>query len=176
MNFGEQFRKARTDMNLTQEQVAIELNISRQAVSHWENNKHLPDIERLINIARVCHLSLDQLILGDKADEITGSPMARKLIKDGSETRRARFNLIAICIGAVLMFMGTGCILIKAFSVEYVDANGILHENFFLLPIGFLFLFCGLLTFFITGLKTLADRIRNRKSLKDSDTSPDETL
>ena len=173
MNFGEQFRKARTDMHMTQEQVAMQLNVSRQAVSHWENNKHLPDIEMLINISKFFHLSLDQLILGDEADEITANSVAQKLIRDGSETRRARFNLIAICIGALLILMGAGCILIKAFSVEYIDANGILHENFFLLPIGFLFIFCGLLTFFITGLKAITERIRNRKASKASTTCTD---
>nr|WP_254907581.1 DUF3955 domain-containing protein [Enterococcus sp. 12C11_DIV0727] len=32
-------------------------------------------------------------------------------------------------------------------SVEYIDKTGILHENFYLLPIGFLFLFAGILSF-----------------------------
>ena len=158
MNFGEQFKKIRTDMKLTQEQVATQLHISRQAVSNWENNKNLPDIEMIVDIARTFHLSLDQLILGDTAE----NNLTEKLIKDGSETRRAKLNLISVCIGTMLLIMGAGCILIKANSVEYIDADGILHENFFLLPIGFLFLFSGVLTFLCAGISNAIRALRDK--------------
>lgn len=172
MNFGEQFKKFRIDMKLTQEQVATQLHISRQAVSNWENNKNLPDIEMIVDIARTFHLSLDQLILGDEAE----NNLTEKLIKDGSETRRAKLNLVSVCIGTMLLIMGAGCILIKANSVEYIDANGILHENFFLLPIGFLFLFSGVLTFVFAGItnmfRSLREKIKaRRKTKKDEDTA-----
>ncbi len=159
MNFGEQFKTIRSSMNLTQEQVAVQLNVSRQAVSNWENNKNLPDIEMVISIARVFGLSLDELIFGKDHK----SDLPEKLIQDGSETRRAKFNLIALCIGAVLLFMGAGCILIKANSVEYIDADGILHENFFLLPIGFLFIFSGLIAFMVTGIRNVVSWLRRRR-------------
>lgn len=169
MNFGEQFKKIRKDKNLTQEQVATQLHISRQAVSNWENNKNLPDIEMTIEIAKVFHISLDQLILGDESE----NNMASKLIKDGSETRRAKFNLVAVCIGTLLLVMGAECILIKAHTVEYIDSAGFLHENFFLLPIGFLFMFCGLLTFLISGISTVIrnalSNYRNWKKTKNAE-------
>ena len=165
MNFGEQFKKIRMDLKLTQEQVAARLNVSRQAVSNWENDKNLPDIEMIIDISRTFGLSLDQLILG----EDNKNDMAKKLIKDGSDTRRARFNLISLCIGALLLFMGTACILIKANSVEYIDADGILHENFFLLPIGAVFILGGLITFLVTGIRNAISKFcRWRKEKRES--------
>lgn len=157
MDFGEQLRKVRTEKKLTQEQVASKLNVSRQAVSNWENNKNLPDLEMVVSLSKTFDLSLDQLILGGRDK----NNMTEKLIKDGSETRRAKMNLIAIIIGAVLLILGAACILIKAVSVEYIDAQGILHENFFLLPIGFLFMFSGLMTFAVTGLKNII--VKRRK-------------
>ncbi len=164
MNFGEQFKKIRTEKKLTQEQVASQLHLSRQAVSNWENNKNLPDIEMVVDIARTFQLSLDELILGDSAE----NNMTAKLIKDGSDTRRAKLNLSSIFIGAVLLLMGIGCIIIQAFSVEYTDAAGYLHENFSLLPIGFLLLFCGLLSFLIAGIVTVLHTIiAKRKIQKD---------
>ena len=159
MNFGEQFKKIRSEKNLTQEQVAARLHISRQAVSNWENNKNLPDIEMVVDIARTFQVSLDRLILGDCAD----NNLTAKLIQDGSDTHRAKLNLVSILIGAVLLLMGIGCILIKANSVEYIDASGYLHENFFLLPIGFLLIFCGLLSFLIAGVATAVHAIRARR-------------
>ncbi len=49
------------------------------------------------------------------------------------------------------MCIGIACIILKAVSVEYIDAQGILHENFSLLPMGFLFLFSGFITFMVIG-------------------------
>ena len=56
MNFGEQIKNIRKKEKLTQEQFAIRLNVSRQAVSNWENNKNLPDIGMLILISNVFHI------------------------------------------------------------------------------------------------------------------------
>lgn len=162
MDFGEQFRKMRNDRGLTQEQVALKLNVSRQAISNWENNKNLPDLEMVVKLSVAFDLSLDELILGEK----NMNNMTKKLIKDGSETRRARMNLISITIGAALLCIGIALILIKANSVEYIDAQGLLHENFYLLPIGFFFIFGGLVTFTITGIRTLTARLVNHNAAR----------
>ena len=63
MDFGKQIRQIRKDAKLTQEQMAAKLNVSRQVVSNWENNKNLPDLEMIITISRVFGLSLDQLMV-----------------------------------------------------------------------------------------------------------------
>lgn len=82
--------------------------------------------------------------------------MADKLIKDGSELRRAKINRSIIIIGAVLLCIGIACLILKNLTVEYIDSDGLMHENFFLLPIGFLFLFSGAMTFFVVGIKNIA--------------------
>lgn len=148
MKFSEQIKDLRTREKLTQEQFAEKLNITRQAVSNWENDRNLPDIEMLILIAQNFHISLDELILGgNDVDEV--NVMTDKLVRDGSENRRAKMNMISTIVGGVLMIMGLMCLIIKAFSVEYIDASGILHENFFLLPVGFLFIFSGVLVIIV---------------------------
>ncbi len=162
MDFGEQVKELRKKESLTQEQFAQKLNVTRQAVSNWENNRNLPDIEMLIKFSNVFKVSLDQLILGGT----NMNNMTEKLIKDGSETRRAKINLATAVVGAVLMLMGFMCFVIKSVSVEYIDELGILHENFFLLPVGFLFLFGGVLVLFLAGasyLKVKKRRINDEK-------------
>lgn len=156
MDFGEQLRINRNIKGLTQEELDSKLNISRQSISNWENNKNLPDLEMVVKLSMTFNLSLDQLILGGK--EINN--MTEKLIKDGSETRKAKINLNSIIIGTVLLLLGIVFILIKAFSVEYIDRAGVLHENFFLLPIGFFFIFSGLVTFAVTGLKNIVEKFK----------------
>lgn len=159
MEFGDKIKELRTKNQLTQEKFAIRLNVTRQAVSNWENNRNLPDLELLILISTIFHISLDELILGGN----NVNNMTEKLIKDGSTTRRAKLNMVTTLIGAFLLIFGFACIFIKANSVEYVDASGTLHENFYLLPIGFLFIFAGMIVFLVTGIKFINDSFRSKK-------------
>ena len=133
MEFKDQIKEIRKKEGLTQEELALKLSITRQAVSNWETGKNLPDIEILINISNVFNIFPDQLI------------------KDGSDTRRARYNMVMVIIGTFLLCIGVMMIVIKGLSVEYIDAEGFLHENFFLLPIGFFCMFCGFISFVGAG-------------------------
>ncbi len=160
MDFGQQVKSIREKENLTQEQFAMKLNVTRQAVSNWENNKNLPDIGMLILMSDVFHLSLDELIKGGNQSM---NNMTEKIINDGSETKKARYNMISTLVGVGLLLLGILLIVIKGLSVEYVDAEGYLHENFFLLPIGFFCMFCGLISFSTIGIREIVYRTKNRK-------------
>ena len=112
----------------------------------------------LILMSNIFKISLDELI---KRDDHMNN-MTEKVIKDGSETRRAKFNMITSIIGGVLLCIGILLLVIKGMSVEYIDANGILHENFFLVPIGFMCIFCGLISFVSIGIRTIVIKIKDR--------------
>lgn len=118
-------------------------------------------------MANTFHISLDELILGGT----DSNNITEKLIQDGSEVQKGKFNVITLFIGTLLLLLGIGCIVIKALSVEYVDASGVLHENFFLLPTGFLLIICGLLTFIVTSLRSVHNFFR-RLRRKRVDSTP----
>ncbi|EFQ58308.1 DNA-binding helix-turn-helix protein [Streptococcus downei F0415] len=67
MAVGQQLQSARLLSDLTQEEVADSLGVSRQTVSNWERGKTYPDIVSLIALSNLYHLSLDQLVKGDEA-------------------------------------------------------------------------------------------------------------
>ncbi len=73
--------------------------MTRQAVSNWEDDRNLPDLEMLILIATIFHLSLDELILGGR----NMNHLTEKWINDGSETKRAKFNMVNTLIGFFLL-------------------------------------------------------------------------
>lgn len=150
MNFGAQIKNLRTSRNLTQEQMAQSLGISRQAVSNWENDRNLPDIEMLIIISQTFKISLDELILGGK----NMNNMTQKLIRDTSENRRAKLNFTSVLFGVVLFAIGIICLVLKV-QGEYIDENGLLHENFYLIPIAFLFFTSGFIVFLSVGIKNI---------------------
>ncbi|WP_010078050.1 helix-turn-helix transcriptional regulator [Liquorilactobacillus mali] len=65
MKFGNRLKNARTELNLTQEQVANDSFITRQTISSWENEKTYPDIASLIKLSDYYHISLDVLLKED---------------------------------------------------------------------------------------------------------------
>lgn len=89
MNFGQQIKDLRKKEGLTQEQFALKLNVRWQAVSNWENDKNLPNLELLILMSSVFSISQDHLILGETAM----NNMTEKLVKDGREGRRTQMHL-----------------------------------------------------------------------------------
>lgn len=63
MNLSTVLKEKRIEGNLTQEEVADQLFVTRQTISNWENGKTLPDIDSLIDLANFYHLSLDNILL-----------------------------------------------------------------------------------------------------------------
>lgn len=52
-------------MNLSQEELAEKIYVTRQTISNWENNKSYPDIHSLLLLSSIFNISLDQLVKGD---------------------------------------------------------------------------------------------------------------
>jgi len=65
MEIGNQIKKYREHFNLSQEELADKLYVSRQTVSNWENNKSYPDINSLKLLSNIFDVSLDEFIKGD---------------------------------------------------------------------------------------------------------------
>lgn len=59
---GEKLRSARKDAGLTQEQLAEKLMVSRQAITKWEADKGIPDIENLKSLSQLFGVSIDDLL------------------------------------------------------------------------------------------------------------------
>lgn len=67
MNFAEKLRELRKNRNMSQEQLAEKLYVSRQAVTKWENGTGLPDIENIIAISELFNESIDSLLSEEKS-------------------------------------------------------------------------------------------------------------
>ncbi len=73
MSFGNKLAEARRAKNLTQEQLAEQLEVTRQAVSRWESDAAYPETDKIVRMARILEVSCDYL-LQDGVDE-KGSPV-----------------------------------------------------------------------------------------------------
>lgn len=62
MELSKQIKKYRTEANLSQEELADKIYVSRQNISNWENEKNYPDIKSLVLMSEVFQVSLDNLV------------------------------------------------------------------------------------------------------------------
>ncbi len=62
MTFGETIQKLRKEAGLSQEELAYQLGVSRQAVSKWERDSGYPETEKILRMAKLFHVSLDELL------------------------------------------------------------------------------------------------------------------
>ena len=62
MTFGEKIQKLRKEAGLSQEELACQLGVSRQAVSKWERDSGYPETEKIIHMSRLFNVTLDYLL------------------------------------------------------------------------------------------------------------------
>jgi len=94
MNLATRLKQKRNDLQMTQEEIAEKIHVSRQTISNWENGRNLPDINSLVLISEIYAISLDELMKGDPK-------MVKQLdkkIKKGNY-----FTVLAVLSGAFIL-------------------------------------------------------------------------
>ena len=64
-NLSENLKKIRKDNNLSQEQLAEKLGVSRQAISKWESGTAYPEMEKIIQLCDKFDMNIDDLLHRD---------------------------------------------------------------------------------------------------------------
>lgn len=65
--FAEQLKNFQKEKNISQEELAQQLFVSRQAISKWENGDTTPDLDNLVKLSEILKVSLDELVKGKKS-------------------------------------------------------------------------------------------------------------
>lgn len=121
MELGEQLKAYRQKVQLSQEELANRVYVSRQTISNWENNKTYPDVNSLVLLSEVFQVSLDQLIKGD-IDAM--KEVIRKEEIDKMKCYGAIYTalLIAVAVSAVPFFMWLGTWALIPWGILFVAA------------------------------------------------------
>lgn len=87
VTLGEKLKSARKSAGLTQEQLAEKLLVSRPAITKWETDKGMPDIENLKQLSKLLNISIDYLL--DNGESIDLSIMRERInLDDYNYTRK----------------------------------------------------------------------------------------
>ena len=68
MNIGDKIFKLRKKNNMTQENLAEKLNVTRQTISKWELNETTPDIKEAKELAKIFNITLNELVYDKKIE------------------------------------------------------------------------------------------------------------
>lgn len=126
MTLGNRISRLRKEQKLSQEFIAESLNVSRQAVSKWENDLSSPDTENLIGLARLLEVDVEYLATGQLTEEMESEPIPEppappKVEKPKGEHKRLKALLMAaLLLGNIVFF----CLW------QYEKNNEVLMEDF----------------------------------------------
>ena len=69
MDLGEKLYELRRTKNLSQENVAEQLNVTRQTVSKWETNQSTPDFDKIVPLCELYGITPNELLTGEKTEQ-----------------------------------------------------------------------------------------------------------
>ena len=78
MNLGEEIKKLRTSKKMTQSELAERIGVTKATISAYEGSTRLPSYEMLITIARLFHVSIDNLLGHSNKSAIDTSGLTQK--------------------------------------------------------------------------------------------------
>lgn len=125
MELGKNIVKLRKDNNLTQDELAEKLFVTRQTVSNWETGKNYPDLETIVKISNEFNIPLDVLLKEDK-----------KLLKEidnnvkGAKKYRNITKIIVVIL-CLLLFICYKAIMLYKYQYNEIefDTNRIFNET-----------------------------------------------
>ena len=107
MEFGKQIKKLRQEAQLSQEELAERIYVSRQTISNWENDKSYPDVNSLVLLSETFQISLDKLIKGD-IEVMKDVIQKEEIVKMNRYGKIYTIMLIVTVVSAVPLFMWLG--------------------------------------------------------------------
>ena len=119
MDIGTKIKNARISANLTQEQVAEALDVSRQTISNWENEKTYPDIVSVVKMSNLYNISLDHLLKEEK-------PMSNYLnyLDESTNTVKRKNKLSMLILFVTYLGIWAVSLIVFWFFINSSDAMG----------------------------------------------------
>lgn len=108
MEIGSKLKQARKEKGITQEQAAERLGVSRQTLSHWENNRSYPDIVRVLQMSELYAVSLDHLL----KEEITMKQTYRDFLEESTNTVKAKRTVSKMILLSTYFILWVAAMLI----------------------------------------------------------------
>lgn len=130
MEIGKKLKNARIEAGLTQEKAAEKIDVSRQTISNWENEKSYPDIISVIALSDLYSVSLDELLKGDQkmAEHLEESTNVVKSNKKLTGAILLNIILMILLIALNMLFPEGTYYLVIVFCVVIMSSSALLYQ------------------------------------------------
>ena len=109
MEFSEKLITLRKGRDLTQEQLAEQLKVSRQSISKWESGQVIPEVEKIVELSKVFNVTLDYLLKPSEIDELSVKTdmleQQQKQLLSREQTRTRIYKNILYSVAIYLVFV-----------------------------------------------------------------------
>lgn len=109
MNLGDKLLELRKKKGLSQEEVAFELNVTRQTISKWETNQTTPDFDKIAPLCKLYEISTDEL-LTEKKTEVVNNDIENK-----------KSNALILSISIFLYFLAVVLLIFTETVLKFND-------------------------------------------------------
>lgn len=129
MTLGEKILKLRSTAKMSQGDLAEKLNVSRQSISKWETNQSVPEMDKLIQLSDLFHISLDDLVRSKdpeendnpKEDTSTPPPQQTQILIHHSMSTQKIVGFILLGLGLLCcllaLVLGSGLLIIGGYII-----------------------------------------------------------
>ena len=95
---GDNIRKYRKLNNMSQDELAEKLNVTRQSVSLWENGQTQPSLENIVALAKLFEVSTDELLVPDNPSPSTQNALTVQEAENPKKKVKPLFLILGIVI------------------------------------------------------------------------------
>lgn len=130
MEIGKKLKNARIEAGLTQEKATEKIDVSRQTISNWENEKSYPDIISVIALSDLYSVSLDELLKGDQkmAEHLEESTNVVKSNKKLTGAILLNIILMILLIALNMLLPEGTYYLVIVFCVVIMSSSALLYQ------------------------------------------------
>ena len=129
MKFGENLKLIRKNKNMSQEELAEKVNVTRQSVSKWENGEAYPEMNNILELCKIFNCKINDLVHTDMSD-ITSldEEIVMKVVKFNEKKQnqvKTLSNVISLIgsIGKIVLMVAIPFVIIVMLLVPYIISN-----------------------------------------------------
>lgn len=117
MTLGEKIASLRAQYEMSQGDLAEKMDVSRQSVSKWETDASIPELDKLIQLSEIFHVTIDELVKSDTPPQPDPEPGADDAPEQGAPVQSAQIVVqksisTQKIIGFILLALGLLCCIL----------------------------------------------------------------
>lgn len=127
VKIGTFLKELRKEKNITQEELADKMGVSRRTVSRWETGSNMPDMDILIDISDFYGVDLREILDGERKDSQMDKEMKETVLKVAEFSNEEKANILK---NMHVLFVAAMVFLILLIATQFIDGLNDHLRNF----------------------------------------------